>query len=117
MSRKFEVEYVWSDNETGHPIESETFNIYAEDWAKAKQQANELLLGIEQKFLTEMLERSSALMRVGDRTLINNPNVDQLWSNSRLTKRFGKLDPDPVEFCERQYVDTKARYVAQIIAR
>ena len=122
---KFEIEYVWIENggargekstkfikQSQHSKprsikEHQKFDVVAPNWNEAQQHADDLLIDVERRFLTE----SPELKRAG-RKFAFDTSPRRYWSNVKASK----LDGKPVNYCKRNYSDTKDRYTARIIA-
>lgn len=126
QTQKYVIEYVWIENggargekstkaikqrEHFKPMsvrEHQIFEVVAPNWKEAQLHADELLVDVEKRFLTE----SPELKRASKRRFAFETNPLRYWSNVKASK----LDGKPVHYCKRNYSDTKDRYTVRIFA-
>ena len=125
QTQKYVIEYAWIENggargeKSTKPIkrsqhskprsvkEHQKFEVIASTWKEAQLHADDLLIEVEKRFLTE----SPELKRVTSRKFGFDINPLRYWSNVKASK----LDGKPVDYCKRHYGDTKDSYTARIV--
>ena len=114
QTQKYVIEYAWIENDGQKGDKSkrkvkehERFEVIAADWGKAQTHADELLSGVEERFLSS----SPQLTRGKNWRLVHDMNPLRHWSNVRSSKLAGK----PVHYCKRNYGDSTDRFSARIV--
>ena len=114
QTQKYVIEYAWvtNDGQKGDKSarlvkEHKRFEVIAEDWGKAQAHADELLSGVEERFLSS----SPQLKRGKNWRLVHDMNPLRSWSYVLASKLGGK----PVHYCKRSYGDSKDRFSARIV--